>query len=136
VYHGQVVMTWMQMLALRPGIHGLSPHHASSCPTALLSVGSHLRSVSIPKDKVGKVTSEAHADKSLFLNPQYPSPVLCHSLLVGFTLLLSCCLLLPATCSVLEPPQQSCPLVLPCPLLRAGLPQACGSVRASWDAKK
>lgn len=76
------------MLALFPGIHGLSPRHAFSCPTALLPAGGYPRSVSVPKDKVGKATSEIHSDKSLFLNLKNTLPVLCHSLPVGFTSLL------------------------------------------------
>ena len=86
------------MLALLPGIHGLSPCHTFSCPAALLPAGSYLRSVSVPKDKVGKVTSEIHAEKSLFLNPKKTLPVLSHSLLVGFTLLLCYCYLPRAWC--------------------------------------
>lgn len=114
------------MLALFPGIHGLSPRHAFSCPTALLPAGSYPRLVSVPKDKVGKATSEIHSDKSLFLNLKNTLPVLCHSLPVGFTLLL-----LSVRAGV-----QSCPWVLPCPLLQAELTRARGCVRADWDAKK
>lgn len=55
------------MLAVLCGFHGLSP-----CPTAFLPLGSYLRSVLDPKDKVGKVTSGSHADKSLLLKNTWP----------------------------------------------------------------
>lgn len=89
MYQAQVVMSWEEMLAFLPGIHGLCPHHVFSCPTTLLPAGSCLRSVSVPEDKEARAASEIHANKSLFLNPKNTLPVLCHSLLMGFTLFLS-----------------------------------------------
>lgn len=88
VYQAQVVMAWKEMLALRPGIHGLPPRHAFSCPTALLPAGSCPRSVSVPTDKEGRVTSEIHADE-LVPESKKTLPVLRHGLVVGFTSSLS-----------------------------------------------
>lgn len=62
------------------------------CPPA----NQYFRLVLDPKDKVGKVTSGSHADRSLLLKNTWP--VLCHSVLVGSTLLLSYCSLPHTQC--------------------------------------
>lgn len=78
------------MLAVLCGFHGLSPCHGFSCPAALLPVGSYLRLVVGPKDKVGKVTLGSHAYKSLLLKSAWP--VLCHRVLWDPP---CCCLIAP-----------------------------------------
>lgn len=110
------------MLAVLCGFRGLSP-----CPTAFLPLGSYLRSVLDPKDKVGKVTSGSHADKSLLLKNTWPMswwdpPCCC---------LTAPCHMLSVRATVAE---VSPGFVLPS--AAAGVPWACGCVQVDWDAKK
>lgn len=71
-------MTWMEMLTLILGIHGFFPLHVFPCPTALLSMGSYLRSVSILHCR-NSCRWEIVPKK----DPLNHLPVLYHSLLVG-----------------------------------------------------
>lgn len=71
-------MTWMEMFILILGIHGFFPLHIFPCPTAPLSLGSYLRSVSIPHCR-NSCRWEIFPKKK----PPNHLPVLYHSLLVG-----------------------------------------------------